>query len=92
MTIDQFAQHLAAQPWSHAYINNLIDCQSSLDRPLGVNFIGNAFTWSETPEDSSFWYQLQTSTDYNCSEPGKRFSDLLVTLSTYFPNHPELFI
>ena len=94
MTISQFLQYLARQPWEFQYVVNFLSSlQLSPHEPIRQPISG-AFTWNKTPEGWEFWnyinYQVSRladpTTDFTYNELQTALRDI------YFEPNPELFI
>ena len=94
MTIPQFLQYLAHQPWEFQYIVNFISARQlspheSIYRPIAA-----AFTWDKTPEGWEFWRDIELQTS-QLADPTINFTyhELQAALrDIYFDSIPELFV
>lgn len=95
MTISEFISHLDQQPWKLNYLQNHFEFSKhhpSHNSVICYDFINDAFSWVNTPEDGEFWSAIYKN-NYTCSTTNLTVHSLTSALRTHFsPTHPELFI
>lgn len=94
MTIPQFLQYLAHQPWEFQYIVNFLSSPQFSPHESIHHPISGAFSWSTTPEGWEFWRDIELQTS-RLADPTIYFTyhELQAALrDIYFESIPELFI
>ena len=94
MTIPQFLQYLARQPWEFQYVVNFLSSPQFSPHESISDPISGAFTWNNTPEGWEFWRDINLQAS-SLADPTANFTyhEFQTALrDVYFESNPELFL